>query len=381
MLHDAHTDEFFMRRALDLARLGLASVEPNPMVGAVVVRDGEIVGEGYHQRYGEPHAEPNAIAAAGERCRGATLYVSLEPCTRTKKKTPPCCDAVIRAGFSRVVIGARDPVQEPAVPRLREAGIEVVTGVLQEDAEALIAPFLTLYLKQRPFVIAKWAMTLDGRIATTGGDSKWISCEASRERVHQWRSQINAVLIGAGTARRDDPLLTCRCPGGRNPLRIVIDPTASLATESRLVQTTAEAPFMIVCHESAPESERKRLEGAGCRVLAVGGNRESLDLTALLRVLGSERLTYLMVEGGAATLAHFFEVECVDEVRAFVAPRIAGGADAPGAVGGAGAGAMAEAIKLTRVAWERIGDDLLLTGRIAQPPASGATPRTAAGIS
>ena len=230
MLHDAHTDEFFMRRALDLARLGLGSVEPNPMVGAVVVRDGEIVGEGYHQRYGEPHAEPNAIAAAGERCRNATLYVSLEPCTRTKKKTPPCCDAVIRAGFSRVVIGARDPVQEPAVPRLRAAGIEVTTGVLEAEAEALIAPFLTLYLKQRPFVIAKWAMTLDGRIATTGGDSKWISCEASRERVHQWRSRINAVLIGAGTARRDNPLLTCRRPGGRNTLRIVLDRHASRTT-------------------------------------------------------------------------------------------------------------------------------------------------------
>ena len=353
-----------MRRALQLAVKGLGRVEPNPMVGAVIVREGAIVGEGYHRRFGGPHAEPLAIAAGGEACKGATLYVTLEPCTGRKKKTPPCCDAVIGARFRRVVIGARDPTREPAVPRIEAAGIEVTTGVLEEECSALIAPFLKLHLTGRPFVIAKWAMTADGKIATATGDSKWISSEQSRRLVHKWRGQVNAVLVGAGTARRDDPLLTCRPPGARRPLRIVLDSKASLAGESRLVRTVSEAPLMIACHISASDADRSRLADAGCRIAALPGENNRPAPEALLDLLGAEKLTYLFVEGGAEVLGRFFEKNLIDEVRVFIAPALAGGASAPGPIAGAGIATMADAARLERAQWKRVGPDMLLTGRI-----------------
>jgi len=364
-MHDApERDAHFMRRALQLAAKGLGRVEPNPMVGAVVVREGVIVGQAFHRRFGGLHAEPLAIAAAGESCEGATLYVTLEPCTGAQKKTPPCCDAVIRAGFRRVVIGARDPTREPAVPRLEAAGIKVTTGVLEDECAALIAPFLKLHLARRPFVVAKWAMTADGKIATATGDSKWISSEKSRRLVHKWRGQVNAVLVGAGTARRDDPLLTCRPPGPRRPLRIVLDSKASLPTESRLVRTVHEAPLMIACHISAPEADRSRLADAGCRIATLPGENDRPDPEALLDLLGAEKLTYLLVEGGAQVLGRFFEKNLIDEVRVFIAPSLAGGAAAPGPIAGAGIASMADAARLHRARWRRIGPDMLLTGRI-----------------
>ncbi|HOS44664.1 MAG TPA: bifunctional diaminohydroxyphosphoribosylaminopyrimidine deaminase/5-amino-6-(5-phosphoribosylamino)uracil reductase RibD, partial [Armatimonadota bacterium] len=221
---------------------------------------------------------------------GATLYVTLEPCTGERKKTPPCCDAVLRAGFVRVVIGARDPTQAPATERLRKAGVEVIEGVLGAGCRRMIAPFLKLKGRGRPWVSAKWAMSADGRIATATGDSRWISCEASRELVHRWRNEIDAILVGSGTARRDDPELTCRLPGGRSPRRIVLDGQASLATESRLVRTMDRAPVIVACLETAPEENRRRLAERGCRVLPLPAWGERVDADALLAALGAEGL-------------------------------------------------------------------------------------------
>src|SRR5437667_85701 len=238
------SDEHWMRRALDLAERGRGYVEPNPLVGAVVVRAEQVVGEGWHQRYGEAHAEVNALAAAGEAARGATLYVTLEPCCH-HGKTPPCTDAVLRAGIRRVVAAMLDPFPEVAgrgAALLRAAGLTVDFGPGEAEARRQNAPYLKLLATGRSYVHAKWAMSLDGKIATATGDSKWISGEASRRRVHELRGCMDAIVIGGGTARADDPLLTVRPPGPRTPARIVLSSTGALSPESRLVKSVAEAP-------------------------------------------------------------------------------------------------------------------------------------------
>jgi diaminohydroxyphosphoribosylaminopyrimidine deaminase/5-amino-6-(5-phosphoribosylamino)uracil reductase len=365
---ETFSHEAYMSLALAEARKGRGKVEPNPMVGAVIVREGEIVGTGRHERFGGPHAEANAIAAAGEACRGADLYVTLEPCTGANKKTPPCCDAIIRAGFKRVIIGARDTTREPAVPKLEAAGIEVLTGVLEGPCADLIAPFFKLRRTGRPWVIAKWAMTADGKLAARTGDSKWISCDASRRLVHRWRGQVDAVLVGGGTVRADDPLLTARPPGSRAPLRVVLDSKAVLAAESRLVQSVREGPVLVACHKSAPAPNLQGLRDLGCGVAPLPGDDGRPDLGALLDLLGKEERTNLLVEGGATVLGAFFDASLLDEVRIFVAPRLAGGAAAPSPLAGAGRAAMAAAAPLQHPTWRQVGEDMLLIGRLAEQP-------------
>lgn len=366
MTQPSGNDEYWMRRAIELAARGKGRVEPNPPVGAVIVKQGDIVGEGYHEKFGGHHAEVNAMAAAGEACEGATLYVTLEPCTGRHKKTPPCCDAVIRATFHRVVIGLHDPTQESAVPRLEAAGIEVTCGVLEAECRRLVAAFLKLNLEGKPYVIAKWAMTADGKIATVAGDSKWISSDASRELVHQWRDEVDAVLVGSGTVRQDDPLLTCRRPGGRNPMRIILDAHASLPLESRLIGSVEEAPVLVACLDTAPAAACTELTESGCRVLRFEAVGDRVDVEALLRRLGSDRLTNVMIEGGGEVLAYAFEHGLVDEVRVFISPKLVGGAKAPAALGGAGIKCVADAIQLEDVEWRRVGGDMLLTGVVGK---------------
>jgi diaminohydroxyphosphoribosylaminopyrimidine deaminase/5-amino-6-(5-phosphoribosylamino)uracil reductase len=363
------SDLRWMRRALELAARGRGRVEPNPPVGAVIVRRGKLIGEGFHERFGGPHAEIRAmeaaaLAAAGHAgaCREATLYVTLEPCTGLNKKTPPCCDAVLKAGFRRLVIGAGDPTQESAAARLQAAGIAVTAGVLEKECRQMIAPFLKLRARGMPYVIAKWAMTADGKIATVTGESRWISSEASRALVHQWRNQADAVLVGIGTVLRDDPLLTCRIPDGRNPLRIVLDAEARISLTSRLVATAREAPLLVACLAFVPEARRRTLTDAGCRVLPLHGARGRVDAEELLLALGAERITNLMLEGGAGVLADFFERSLVDEVRIFIAPKLFGGAAAPGPIAGAGIASPADAPKLDNPVWTPVGEDMLLTG-------------------
>ncbi|MBY0527494.1 MAG: bifunctional diaminohydroxyphosphoribosylaminopyrimidine deaminase/5-amino-6-(5-phosphoribosylamino)uracil reductase RibD [Gemmataceae bacterium] len=352
-----------MRRALELAEHGRGHVEPNPLVGAVVVRDGQIVGEGWHQRYGEAHAEVNALVAAGEAARGATVYVALEPCCH-HGKTPPCTDALLRAGVGRVVAAMCDPFPQVAghgAAQLRAAGVDVEVGVLEAEARRLNAPYLKLLATHRPYVHAKWAMSLDGKIATRSGDSKWISNESSRQRVHELRGRMDAIVAGIGTVLADDPLLTARPPGPRKPTRVVLDHRGRLPPTSRLVQSVAEAPLLIVTHPLG-ESVRRRLELQGAEVFEVAPEDGMTTVSALLEELGRRRMTNILIEGGGEVLGSFLDAAAVDEVHVFIAPLLIGGAAAKSPLGGRGADTLASAFRLDAWCAERIGGDLYWHG-------------------
>jgi diaminohydroxyphosphoribosylaminopyrimidine deaminase/5-amino-6-(5-phosphoribosylamino)uracil reductase len=329
-------DQAAMRRALDLAGRGRGFVEPNPLVGAVVAAGEVIVGDGWHERFGGPHAEVVALAAAGPRARGATLYVTLEPCCH-HGKTPPCTDAILAAGIARVVVAAGDPFPAVAgrgIAALRAAGLVVETGLLAAEAERITAAFRTLVMRGRPWVIAKWAMSLDGRLAAGPGQDRWISSAESRGLVHELRSRVDAIAVGIGTAIADDPLLTVRpapapapaaAVGPRRPLRIVLDAQATLPLESNLVRTARDVPVLVAVGPEAPTTRTTALEAAGCEVWrGVAVDRRSRT-AALLAELGRRRLTTLLVEGGSTVLAGMFAADQVDEAWVFVAPRILGG--------------------------------------------------------
>jgi diaminohydroxyphosphoribosylaminopyrimidine deaminase/5-amino-6-(5-phosphoribosylamino)uracil reductase len=357
-------DVQWMRRALELAERGRGWVEPNPLAGAVIVRDGRVVGEGWHRRYGEAHAEVNALAEAGEAARGATLFVTLEPCCH-HGKTPPCTDAVLRAGIVRVVAALEDPFPEVAgqgAARLRAAGVPVEFGVGAAEARRQNAPYLKLLATGRPYVHAKWAMTLDGKIATHTGDSKWISNEASRRLVHALRGRMDAVVVGMGTVRADDPLLTARPPGPRTPARIVLDSGGGLPLTSRLVRTAGEAPVIVVTAGPVPREREEELRAAGCEVLAVAAEAGRPAVPALLDELGRRRLTNVLVEGGAAVHGSFLDAGAIDEVHVFIAPRLAGGAAALTPMAGRGAAAIAAAVPLDRWDVQQIEGDLYVHG-------------------
>ena len=310
------TDSKMMRRALELAAQGRGRVEPNPMVGAVLVRSDTIVGEGFHERFGGPHAEVNAIAQAGMRTQGATLYVNLEPCCH-HGKTPPCTKAIIDAGISSVVIAMEDPFEEVAGKghnELTEAGIEVRLGVLEAEARTLNAPYLKLRTKHIPFLTAKWAMTLDGKTATRTGDSQWVSSEVSRQYVHQLRNVSDAVLVGIGTVLADDPVLTCRLPNGRNPRRIVVDSFARTPLDSRLVATLAEAPLIVAVSELAEDERVAELRATGCQVLVIPDRAGHVDLKLLARELGRMELTNVLCESGNTLTAALLASELIDRV-------------------------------------------------------------------
>ncbi len=368
-------DEQMMRRALELAERGRGRVEPNPVVGAVVALGETIVGEGHHEFFGAPHAEVNALTAAGDRARGATLYVTLEPCCH-HGKTPPCTDAIAAAGVSRVVAAMQDPfhaVSGGGFAALRSAGIKLEVGLCETQALRLNAPFVKLNLRGLPFFIAKWAMTLDGKIATVTGDSKWVSSDASRNLVQEMRNRADAVVVGVRTAVLDDPLLTCRLPGGRNPRRIIIDTQARLPLTSRLVRTVNEAPVWVACGPSAPEASLRALSRAGCRIIQLPEGhhraegperRRGVSVAALAEILGRELITNVLVEGGAAVLASFFEAKLVDRVKAFIAPKLLGGEHAPGAIGGAGVRSMGQAWTLGEITVTRIAEDVLIEGDV-----------------
>ncbi|MBL9081170.1 MAG: bifunctional diaminohydroxyphosphoribosylaminopyrimidine deaminase/5-amino-6-(5-phosphoribosylamino)uracil reductase RibD [Planctomycetales bacterium] len=359
-------DAWHMARALDLALQGRGRVEPNPMVGCVIAHGAEIVGEGYHRKYGGPHAEVEALRVAGKRARGATAFVTLEPCCH-HGKTPPCTDALLAAGVARVVYAMDDPFPQVAgggAAQLRAAGVDVERGVLEPDARAINAPYLKLLERKRPWIIAKWAMTLDGRIAAASGDSKWISGEASRAVVHELRGRCDAVMIGAGTARADDPLLTARPSGVRIATRIIVDDAASLAIQSRLVASLAEGPVLVAAAESAPADAVQTLRTAGVEVLQLCGASRNDRLTALLDELGRRRMTNVLVEGGAKLFGTLMDLGEVDEVHTFIAPKLIGGAGAPAPIAGAGLAPMADALKLADVETRQLGDDVYISGRL-----------------
>ncbi|QDS97584.1 bifunctional diaminohydroxyphosphoribosylaminopyrimidine deaminase/5-amino-6-(5-phosphoribosylamino)uracil reductase RibD [Adhaeretor mobilis] len=332
------SDRQHMARALELAQQGLGHVEPNPLVGCVVVQGDKVVGQGWHAQFGGPHAERAALKDAGDAARGAIAYVTLEPCCHTGK-TPPCTEALIDAGMKRVVIGAADPnpqVSGGGVSALRDAGIEVDEGVLSEQAEELIAPFAKLQTTGQPWVIAKWAMTLDGKLATRTGSSQWISNEQSRAVVHELRGRMDAIVVGRQTALVDDPLLTARPVGARTPTRVVLDSQASLPLESQLVHTVDQAPIVVVCSSKAPAERRTALEANGVDVWAVAGEEHATRLNNMLQEMGRRQWTNILVEGGAQLLGSLFDAQAIDEVHAFIAPKLAGGAAAPSPLAGTG---------------------------------------------
>ena len=365
-------DDRFMAWALALAAQGLGSVEPNPMVGCVIVRDGQIVGEGFHERFGGPHAEVNALAAAGNRATGATAYVTLEPCCH-HGKTPPCTQSLVHAGIGRVVIAVEDPFPQVAgagIAELRAADVQCDLGLRAADANWLLAPYRKLVTTGRPWMIAKWATTLDGKLATRAGDSQWISSEASRAVVHQLRGRVDAVMVGSGTARADNPLLTAR-PVDRADIRriatrIVVDSAASLSLDSRLAQTAADVPVLIAASHHAPPNACQRLVDAGVEVVQFTGLAHEERLDALLAELGRRRMTNVLVEGGSRLLGTLFDMRAIDEVHVFIAPKLAGGAAAPSPVGGTGIDRMADALRLGDISIEELDGDVYIHGRLAK---------------
>jgi diaminohydroxyphosphoribosylaminopyrimidine deaminase/5-amino-6-(5-phosphoribosylamino)uracil reductase len=364
-------DRWHMTRALELALRGRGAVEPNPMVGCVIARGAEIIGEGWHRRFGGPHAEIEALQVAGPRAQGATLYVTLEPCCH-HGKTPPCSAAVRAAGIGRVVAAMADPfaaVAGKGLAELASAGIAVESGTLAAEARHLNAPYLKLLAAGRPWVIAKWAMTLDGKLATAAGDSRWISGERSRAVAHELRGRVDAVLVGIGTVQADDPLLTARPPGPRTAVRVVADGRARTSPESRLVRTARQSPVLIVTGSAAAESDRRRLAEAGCEVVSLAEAPPAERVGALLDELGRRQMTNVLVEGGSCLLGSFWDAQAIDEVHVFIAPKLAGGAGAPSPLGGTGIHRMADAQALDEVRVEEVGDDIYVTGRLRQPNA------------
>jgi diaminohydroxyphosphoribosylaminopyrimidine deaminase/5-amino-6-(5-phosphoribosylamino)uracil reductase len=368
-------DALWMRRALAESERGRGSVEPNPVVGAVVVRDGRLVGVGHHARFGGPHAEVVALQAGGAASRGATLYVTLEPCCH-HGKTPPCTEAIQRAGIRRVVAALTDPFPRVAgggFAALRSAGIAVESGLLESEARQRNAPYLKLTTTGRPYVIAKWAMTLDGKTATASGDSRWISGPRARALVHELRGRMDAIAIGIGTALADDPQLTARPPGPRRAARVVLDSSARLPLESRLVQSAREIPVWVAVTGRADGERRANLSSRGCEILAFPGGGQ-VPIVPLLEELGRRGVTNLLVEGGGTVLGALLDARQVDAVDVFVAPLLAGGAAAHGPAGGLGCQRIALASRIDRLETSFIDGDLRLQGTIAPAGAHSARP-------
>jgi diaminohydroxyphosphoribosylaminopyrimidine deaminase/5-amino-6-(5-phosphoribosylamino)uracil reductase len=350
-----------MLRALALAKQGQGRVEPNPMVGAVVVRDGVIVGEGYHQLFGGPHAEVHALQQAGDAARRATIYVTLEPCSHTGK-TPPCLDAIIQAGVKKVVAAVTDPfpaVSGTGFQRLRDAGIEVVVGVEEVAATRLNAPFFKLIKTGTPYVIAKWAMTLDGKIATKTGDSKWISSEASRARVHELRGMVDAIVVGIGTVLADDPLLTARPSGPRQACRVVLDRQLRIPLDCQLVTTCKEAPLLVV-HQGGDAEKQHQLTQRGCELLPIPECGSAGMVQRFLAEAGQRRWTNILVEGGGRLLGSFFDAQAVDETWVFLASKTIGGEAASGPVGGDGVNFIKDAVHFEYEEVTRLQSDVFL---------------------
>ena len=336
-------EEQFMKRAIELAKQGAGWTAPNPLVGAVVVKNGRVIGEGYHRKYGELHAERNALAACTEDPAGATLYVTLEPCCHYGK-TPPCTEIIIEKKIAKVVIGSRDPnpkVAGKGARILREHGIEVVEDYMREACDALNPVFFHYITTKTPYVVLKFAMTLDGKIATRTGASKWITGEAARNHVHQLRGRYAGILAGIGTVLADDPMLNCRIDGAHQPLRIILDSHLRIPMGSRLVRSAKEYPLLIVCNESNRDREEgigriKKLEEAGVKVWTLPEKNGHPDMNVLMQRLGEEKIDSVLIEGGGTVNEAALKAHIVHHVYAYIAPKIFGGEDAKTPVEGSG---------------------------------------------
>ncbi len=360
----------FMRLALQLAKKGMGKTSPNPMVGAVVVRGETVVGRGYHHRAGEPHAEILALRQAGEKARGATLYLNLEPCDHFGR-TPPCTRAILRARIKRVVAGMKDPnplVSGKGIRRLRRAGVKVDTGVLEDECRELNGPFRKYITTRTPFVILKAAVSLDGKVATRSGDSRWISGEDSRAYVHRLRSIVDAVMVGIGTILRDDPLLNVRLPEGKNlfhPLRVIVDSRLRIPFHSRVVQTAGQYRTLVATTRLASPSRAKRLRQTGLDLIVVRKDPHGgVNLKALMKELGRRGILSVLLEGGPTLNAGALQERIVDRVLMFMAPKIIGGEKAPGMVGGKGILRVRDARSVTILKTRRFGSDFMIEGEL-----------------
>ena len=365
-------DRRHLARAIDLAEQGRGRVSPNPLVGAVIGRDEEVLGEGFHGSLGGPHAEVEALSDAGDRdLAGATLYVSLEPCCH-HGKTPPCTDAIRTAGIGRVVVGSDDPSEHASgrgLGILRDEGIEVVVadGELASRARLLNQPFRKHARTGRPWVLFKSAMTLDGKVATRSGDSKWISGEASRQLAHHWRAECDAVAVGIGTALADNPQLTARIDGVvRQPRRVVFDSLARLPRSSQLVRDARKTPLTVVVSRAAPRAATDALATHGADVVVATGENETARVRSALDQLGASGIGSILLEGGPHLAGAFLDAGEVDEMRLFLAPRVLGGRTARDPLEGEGVDAIADAARALTLECERVGDDLLVSARMRE---------------
>jgi diaminohydroxyphosphoribosylaminopyrimidine deaminase/5-amino-6-(5-phosphoribosylamino)uracil reductase len=366
-------DRRHLERALELAEQGRGHTSPNPLVGAVIARDGEVLGEGYHAAYGAPHAEVTAIASCEQDPIGATMYVTLEPCCH-QGQTPPCTEAIVRAGIKRVVVASDDPTDKASgrgLGILRDEGIDVVVSngdePMAENARLLNQPFRKHAITGKPHVIFKSAMSLDGKVATPTGDSKWISGEESRRLVHHWRAEADAVCVGVGTALADDPLLTARTgEAGRQPRRIVFDSEARLPLESNLVRTAHEAPLIIVVSRVAARASTDALRAAGAEIITAAGGSEHERAQNGLRKLGEIGIQSILLEGGPHLAGAFLDAGEIDELRLFIAPIALGGRSARVAFEGEGSESISAAQRALSLTSEPVGEDLLLRARLKE---------------
>lgn len=358
-------DQDYMRLALELAERGRGWTSPNPMVGSVVVKDGQIIGQGWHEKCGQPHAERNALASCAQDPRGATMYVTLEPCCHHGRQ-PPCTDAILEAGIRRVVVGSGDPnplVAGKGISILREHGVEVVEGVLREECDRLNEIFFHYIQTRRPFVVMKYAMTMDGKIAAYTGASKWVTGEGARAHVQEQRRRCAAIMAGVGTVLADDPLLTCRMPGGKNPVRVICDTRLRTPLTAQVVATAKEAPTILAtcCMDRA---KHLPYETAGCRVLTVGETDGHVDLKQLMEKLGREQIDSVLLEGGGTLNWAALESGVVQKVQAYIAPKLFGGRDAKTPVEGRGVPSPAEAFHLKNTAITQLGEDFLMESEV-----------------
>ncbi len=359
-------NELYMKRALELAKKGEGKVSPNPMVGAVIVKDERIIGEGYHMRYGGPHAEVNAFSSATENVEGATIYVTLEPCCHFGK-TPPCVNAIIDNKISKVVVGALDPnplVAGKGIKILREHGIEVITGVLEEECIKINEIFMNYILTKKPFVIMKSAMTLDGKIATYTGNSKWITGEEARKEVHKLRNRVSAIMVGIGTILTDNPELTCRIEDGNSPKRIIVDSMLRIPIDAKVINLKDEVLTIVATTIKADEQKIQLLRSKGIEVLVIEEHNSRVDLQKLMTRLGEMKIDSILLEGGATLNYSALEEGIVDKVQFYIAPKLIGGENSKTPVGGVGIPLMDNAFKVFKLSVSTIGDDIFLEGYI-----------------
>ena len=373
-------EEKYMRRAIELAKKGSGHVNPNPLVGAVIVRDGEIIGEGYHECYGQLHAERNAIANVkkrGNSLEGSTIYVTLEPCCHYGK-TPPCTEAIIEEKIARVVVGSDDPnplVSGKGFQMLREKGIEVIPHFLKEECDAMNYVFFHYIRTGTPYVAMKYAMTMDGKIACYTGDSKWVTGEESRAHVQTLRNHYKGIMAGIGTVLADDPMLNCRIEGGRDPIRIIADSHLRIPIDSQLVRTAGQQPLIVACLPDADEEKAAQLQEKGVEVLRIPGvttaditeeQKEVISLPVLMKELGARKIDGILLEGGGQLNESALQAGIVDRIYCYIAPKIFGGAQAKTPVEGQGLTRAADAWQFNRIGMQEFGQDILLEYEKAQ---------------